>query len=328
MALNEQQKQALANVLVDAEFPGLPNFERGKVRDSYDLGDGRRVMIASDRQSAFDHVLAAVPNKGRVLTRTAEYWFQVSAETCPNHVLSHPDPNVVIARRLDMLPVEMVVRDYLTGTTETSIWPMYESGERLIYGHRLPDRLRKNAKLPETLITPTTKAATGEHDRPLTADQIIAEGLLSEALWQQLSSLALALFAQGRTLAAKRGLIMVDTKYEFGLDEGGRVMLADEIHTPDSSRYWRAKSYHARLAGGEEPDSLDKEFLRLWIRQRCDPYREPIPEIPGDILLEFSAKYIALYETVTGQQFAPADPGEPIRERIEAALRRALPEFF
>ena len=328
MALSEQQKRALANVLTDAEIPQLPNFERGKVRDSYDLGDGRRVMIATDRQSAFDHVLAAVPNKGRVLTQTAQHWFHVSAGICPNHVLSHPDPNVVIARRLDMLPVEMVVRDYLTGTTETSIWPMYERGERQIYGHRLPDGLVKNAKLPETLITPTTKAASSEHDRPLTAEQIIGEGMLSAALWQQVAALALALFAQARQLAAVRGLILVDTKYEFGLDDAGNLTLADEIHTPDSSRYWRAASYHERTAAGQEPDSLDKEFLRLWIRARCDPYCEPIPEIPGDILLEFSAKYIALYETVTGQRFDAGDPSVPIRARIEAALRHALPEYF
>ena len=287
-------------------------------------------MIATDRQSAFDQVLAAVPFKGQTLTQTARFWFDETAELCPNHVLDYPDPNVVVGRRLDMLPVEFVVRDYLTGSTETSIWPMYERGERVVYGHRLPDGLVKNAKLPETLITPTTKGAAGDHDRPVTAGEIVAEGLMSRDLWDEAAARSLAVFARGREVSRpERGLILVDTKFEFGLDETGRLVLADEILTPDSSRYWQAASYPARHARNKEPDSLDKEFLRLWIRERCDPYSEPIPEIPGRNTDSSSARrYVRLFETVTGQSFQYPDPELPVRERLRRALAAAFPEHF
>jgi phosphoribosylaminoimidazole-succinocarboxamide synthase len=323
-----EDERALASVLTDAHFPELPNFQRGKVRDSYDLDDGRRVMIATDRQSAFDKVLAAVPFKGQVLTQTARYWFDESVDICPNHVIGYPHPNVILSKRLDMLPVEMVVRDYLTGSTETSIWPMYERGERLLYGHTFQDGLVKNQKLPETIITPTTKGTRGEHDRPITAAEIVAEGLLTQALWDELAEKSLAVFARGRELAAKQGLILVDTKFEFGLDEAGRVVLADEILTPDSSRYWLAATYPEALAGGAAPNSLDKEFLRLWINARCDPYNDPIPEIPADTLIEFSGKYIALFETVTGKPFEKPDVERPLRDQIRDALAREFPDFF
>ncbi|NQV57750.1 MAG: phosphoribosylaminoimidazolesuccinocarboxamide synthase [Rhodospirillales bacterium] len=291
------------NCLTDAEFPQLPGFQRGKVRDSYDLPDGRRILIATDRQSAFDKVLAAVPFKGQVLNQTAQFWFDETADICANHVISYPDPNVAIVKRLDMLPIEMVVRDYLTGSTETSIWPMYERGERLLYGHQFPDGLRKSEILPDTILTPTTKAEAGGHDAPITKAEILEQGLVTEAQWNELAELSLAVFARGREISAKNGLILVDTKYEFGLDQDGRIVLADEIHTPDSSRFWIADSYPARFEAGENPDSLDKEFLRLWIAGRCDPYKDPIPEIPAETLEEFSGKYISLYETVTGRTF-------------------------
>ncbi len=328
MSISESDRARLANVLTDAEFSELPGFQRGKVRDSYDLADGRRVMIATDRQSAFDPVLAAVPDKGRVLTETARFWFEQTADICPNHVLGHPDPNVIIAKRLDMLPIEMVVRDYITGTTETSIWTMYAAGARTLYGHTLPDGMVKNQKLPDTLITPTTKGAAGAHDIPTTAADIVSGGLLDAQTWQDAAEKSLALFARGREIAAKQGLILVDTKYEFGLDADGRVTIADEIHTPDSSRYWRADSYARRLGDGLEPDSLDKEFLRLWVRSQCDPYNDPIPEIPPQTLIAFSEKYIALYETITGRRFEKLAPVPAVRERILAALRQALPEYF
>ena len=261
-------QRLLDNCLTEATFPELPDHQSGKVRESYDLPDGRRVMIATDRQSAFDFVLAAVPFKGQVLNQTAMFWFEKTKDICPNHVIEAPDPNVVIARRLDMLPVEMVVRDYITGSTETSIWPMYERGERLLYGHPFPEGLMKNQKLPETLITPTTKAAQGEHDAPITAREIVEQGLLGEEQWDELARLSLAVFARGREIAADNGLILVDTKYEFGLDADGRITLADEILTPDSSRYWIADTYAGRMNKGQEPESLDKEFLRLWIAGR------------------------------------------------------------
>jgi phosphoribosylaminoimidazole-succinocarboxamide synthase len=319
--------KSLGHCLTDGHFPWLPNFQRGKVRDSYDLPDRRRVMVATDRQSAFDQVLAAVPFKGQVLTQTARFWFDATADICPSHVLSYPDANVTVGLRLDMLPVEVVVRDYLTGSTSTSIWTQYAGGARVVYGHRLPDGMSKNQRLPATLITPTTKGEAAAHDVPIAADEIVRRGLVAPARWKEIERAAIALFRRGRDLAAARGLILVDTKYEFGVDREGRLRVADEIHTPDSSRYWVAATYPERLAKGQEPDSLDKEFLRLWIAARCDPYREPIPEIPPETLAEFSAKYVRLYEQVTGQAFAPVEPETPVRERIERNLKRAFPEF-
>jgi len=318
----------IENCLEDATFSELPNHEQGKVRDSYSLTDGRRVMISSDRQSAFDQVLAAVPYKGQVLNQVAQFWFEQTADICPNHILEVPDPNVVIAKNLEMLPIEMVVRDYMTGSTETSIWPMYERGERVLYGHVFHEGLSKNQKLPATIITPTTKAAQGEHDAPITADQILTQNLLSEAHWNEVSKKSLALFSRGREIAAQNGLILVDTKYEFGLDENGVVTIADEIHTPDSSRYWIASSYADRLAQVKEPESLDKEFLRLWIAERCDPYKDAIPNIPNETIIEFSEKYIRLYEQVTGQAFIKPGLNISARDRIQRNLVKALPTYF
>ena len=310
----------LDNVLADATIAELSNHYRGKVRDNYDLADGRRVIIATDRLSAFDRILTAIPCKGQVLTQIARFWFDETRDICPNHVIDYPDPNVVVCRRLDILPVEIVVRDYLTGTTGTSIWPMYKSGRREIYGIRFPDGLRENQKLPETIVTPTTKATEGEHDEPVTPDQIICRGLLTREQWDSVSELALALFAYGRAIAAERGLILVDTKYEFGLDRAGRIILADEIHTPDSSRYWIGDTYERRFAAGEAPDTLDKDFLRRWVTARCDPYRDPIPEIPTEVILETARVYIDAYETITGKTFGPPSPDVPILARIRANL--------
>ncbi len=311
----------LDDVLVDAAFPGVPGHTSGKVRDSYDLPEGWRIIVTTDRQSAFDQVLAAVPFKGQVLNETARFWFEATADIVANHAVSFPDPNVTVARRLEMLPVEVVVRDYLTGSTATSVWPLYRDGVRTMYGITLPDGLVRNQKLPQTILTPTTKAPAGGHDAPVTPEEIVCRGLLSAERWAEVTEVALALFARGREVAAGHGLILVDTKYEFGLDEGGRLVLADELHTPDSSRYWRTASYAARMAAGEEPESLDKEFLRLWIAARCDPYREPVPPIPAETLVDFAARYVALYETVTGRTFTPPPDPRPIRERVEAAVR-------
>lgn len=321
-------KAILDACLTDAEFDGLPNFQRGKVRDSYDLPDGRRIMVATDRQSAFDYVLAAVPYKGQVLNQTARFWFEQTEDLCPNHVLDYPDPNVIVGRRLDMLPVEMVVRAYMTGSTSTSIWPMYERGERILYGHAFPDGLVKNQKLPQTIITPTTKGDLGAHDEPTTAAEIVASGAIDQAQWDRLAEASLALFARGQAIAAQNGLILVDTKYEFGVDETGTITLADEVHTPDSSRYWITDSYAGRMAAGEEPESLDKEFLRLWIAERCDPYTEPLPDIPAETLIEFSDKYIRLYEQVTGQSFEKPPLDEPVRDRVRANLAQAFPDYL
>lgn len=312
----------LHDVLVDAEFPEVPGFGRGKVRDYYDLDDGRWVMVTTDRQSAFDQVLAAVPFKGQVLTEAARFWFEATADVVPNHVIEYPDPNVVVARKLKMLPIEVVVRDYLTGSTSTSIWSMYRIGNRRPYGVALPDGMKKNQKLPQTVLTPTTKGGMGEHDAPIEPGDIVKKGLLTAEQWLEVEKTSLALFARGREIAARQGLILVDTKYEFGYDEKGVLTIADEIHTPDSSRYWIDASYEKRLDAGREPDSLDKEFLRLWIAQRCDPYKQPIPEIPDDTLVDFSARYIALYEKISGKDFQIPPSGEPVRERVRRNLKR------
>lgn len=317
---SETIRAHMGDVLTDATIAELPNHYQGKVRDTYRLDDGRIIIIATDRQSAFDRNLDAVPFKGRVLTQTARFWFEATADICANHVIDYPDPNVMVGKALTMLPVEMVVRDYMTGSTNTSIWPMYERGAREMYGITFPDGLVKNQKLPETILTPTTKAGQGEHDAPITPAEIVEQGLLSQDRWDELARLSLAIFARGRELAAERGLILVDTKFEFGLDDDGAVCLADEILTPDSSRYWLNESYAERLAAGENPYGLDKEFLRLWVRDRCDPYKDPIPEIPADTLIEFSRRYIRLYETVTGREFTVKDNEPPILERVRRNL--------
>src|SRR5690606_24021626 len=291
----------LDNVLLDATIPELPNHYRGKVRDNYDLPDGRRIIVATDRLSAFDRILTAIPLKGQGLTELARFWFDATGDICPNHAIEYPDPNVLVGRRVSILPVEVVVRDYLAGTTSTSILSMYRAGRREMYGIRLPEGLKANQKLPQTIITPTAKAADGGHDEPLTPADITGRGLLTPARWEEVSAVALRLFARGREMARERGLILADTKYEFGLDAEGRLILADEIHTPDSSRYWFLESYERRFAAGEPPESFDKDFVRSWVAARCDPYRDPIPEIPREIVLEAARIYVEACETITGR---------------------------
>jgi phosphoribosylaminoimidazole-succinocarboxamide synthase len=312
-------------VLWDASIPELPNHYRGKVRDNYDLPDGRRLIIATDRLSAFDRILTAVPLKGQVLTQLARFWFDKTADIAANHVVEYPDPNVLLCRRLDILPVEIVVRDYLAGTTATSILTMYKAGRREVYGHRLPDGLRDNQKLPQTILTPTTKGYDGAHDTPLSEKEILDQGLLTPSQWREVSERALALFARGSALARAHGLILADTKYEFGLDGEGRILLADEIHTPDSSRYWRLDSYERRFEAGERPESFDKDVVRNWVAQRCDPYRDEIPQIPREVVLAAAEIYIEAFETITGAPFVVAPPDRPVLERIRRNLARFFP---
>ena len=298
----------------------LPGHASGKVREIYHLPDGRIVLVATDRLSAFDRILAAIPYKGQVLTQTARFWFERTADLCPNWPLDYPDPNVVVGQRLDILPVEFVVRGYLAGTTSTSILTQYRNGQREMYGMRFPDGMRANERLPAPIITPTSKAEAGGHDAPLSRADIIERGLITRPQWDAVSAYARALFARGRAMMEERGLILVDTKYEFGTAPDGTVVLADEIHTPDSSRYWRAASYEARFAAGEAPESFDKDFVRAWVAARCDPYRDPIPEIPRDLVLATSRRYIEAFETITGQPFVPG--GTPVLDRIRANLSR------
>ena len=308
-------------VLSDAFIPELPNRYNGKVRENYDLPDGSRIIIATDRLSAFDIILTSIPYKGQVLTQTARYWFEETADICPNHVIGYPDPNVVIGKRLDILPVEIVVRGYLAGTTSTSILTKYRNGERQMYGMTLPDGLRDNAVLPQPIITPTSKAFDGGHDEPLSGDEILAQGLLTADQWETVSRYALALFARGQARAAANGLILVDTKYEFGTDADGTIILADEIHTPDSSRYWIAESYQASFEAGQRPKSFDKDFVRAWVTERCDPYKDPVPDIPAELVEQTSKVYIEAFETITGKSFVPDLSGATVLDRIRENLR-------
>lgn len=311
-------------VLSDAFIPELPNRYSGKVRENYDLPDGRRIIIATDRLSAFDLILTSIPFKGEVLTQTARYWFEETADICPNHVLAYPDPNVVIGTTLEILPVEIVVRGYLAGTTSTSILSKYKNGERDMYGIRLPDGLKDNEKLPQAIITPTSKAFDGGHDEPLSGAEILSQGLLTAEQWDIVSKYALALFARGQARAEERGLILVDTKYEFGTDKDGRIILADEIHTPDSSRYWIAASYDEAFQAGKRPPSFDKDFIRSWVTQRCDPYKDKVPEIPAELVEQASKIYIQAYEAITGKTFTPDLSGATVLERIRGNLK----EYF
>ena len=312
-------------VLDHARIPELPNPYFGKVRDCYDLPatatePARRILISSDRISAFDRILAAIPYKGQVLTQLARWWFDRTADLCPNHVLAYPDPNVVIGKHVTILPVEVVVRGYLAGTTSTSVLTQYKAGVRTMYGHTLPDGLRDNQVLPAAIITPTSKAFDGGHDEPLTAAEIVSQGLLTAAQWDEVSAKALALFARGQNMAAERGLILVDTKYEFGLDAEGQILIADEIHTPDSSRYWIASGYQAAFEAGTRPPSFDKDVIRSWVGARCDPYKDPIPEIPAEMIEKTSRVYIDAYEQITGEPFVPDLTGETPLARVRANL--------
>ncbi|WP_313061555.1 phosphoribosylaminoimidazolesuccinocarboxamide synthase [Agrobacterium cavarae] len=308
-------------ILKEAVIPELPNYYRGKVRENYDLPDGNRIIISTDRLSAFDRILTCIPYKGQVLTETAHYWFEETKDICPNHVVSYPDPNVVIGKRLDILPVEIVVRGYLAGTTGTSILTLYKKGERSMYGVTFPEGMKDNQELPEPIITPTSKEFDGGHDEPLTPAEIVEKKLLTEEQWLTLSTYALALFKRGQEVAAKRGLILVDTKYEFGTDENGTIILADEIHTPDSSRYWMADSYQHAFDTGARPVSFDKDFVRAWVAERCDPYKDEIPQIPEELVLQTSRVYMEAYERITGQTFKPnneeAAPLDRVRRNLE-----------
>jgi phosphoribosylaminoimidazole-succinocarboxamide synthase len=315
----------MMRVLDHARIPELPNPYFGKVRDCYDLPatatePARRILISSDRISAFDRILAAIPYKGQVLTQLARWWFDRTADICPNHVLAYPDPNVVIGKHVTILPVEVVVRGYLAGTTSTSVLTQYKAGVRSMYGHTLPEGLRDNQVLPSAIITPTSKAFDGGHDEPLTADEIVSQGLLTAAQWAEVSAKALALFARGQKMAAERGLILVDTKYEFGLDAEGQILIADEIHTPDSSRYWIASGYQAAFEAGTRPPSFDKDVIRSWVGARCDPYKDPIPEIPAEMIEKTSRVYIDAYEQITGETFVPDLSGETPLARVRANL--------
>jgi phosphoribosylaminoimidazole-succinocarboxamide synthase len=315
----EKIKEHIDDVLIETNFPELGEKKVGKVRDVY-VADDHITLISTDRHSSFDRNIAFVPFKGEVLNQISLFWFEKTKDIIQNHVLNSPDSNVVIVKKCIPLPVEVVPRAYMTGSTGTSLATHYKAGKRDFGDFVLPDGMKKNQKLPEIVITPTTKS--DEHDRPLTSKEIIGEGLMSEELWKQVTETTLRLFKRGQEIAATHGIILADTKYEFGLDENGKLMLIDEIHTPDSSKFWLAESYQERFEQGLEPECFDKEPLRLWLKDHCDPYKDVvIPKIPIELVAELSRRYIEIYETITGKKFEH-DFSQSIINRIENNLKK------
>ncbi|ACT56966.1 phosphoribosylaminoimidazolesuccinocarboxamide synthase [Candidatus Liberibacter asiaticus] len=311
-------------ILSKAYIPELPNYYSGKVRENYFLSDGTRITIATDRLSAFDQNIACIPYKGEVLNQITQYWFHHTSDICSNHTLDYPDPNVLVGQQLQMFPIELIVRGYLAGNTKTSLLTFYKNGKRKIYEYLLPDNMSDNQKLPYPVITPTTKSSESASgcDQPISPNEIIHRGILTRNQWETISSYALSLFERGCKLALENGLILVDSKYEFGIDKKQNIILADEIHTPDSSRYWEVETYEKSFREGITPIGLDKDFIRNWILTRCNPYRDNIPDIPENIILRTSQTYIAAYEKITGLKFIADNSELPPLERIRNNLRK------
>lgn len=299
MLSHDELIATIPDVLRSTDLQGFGPRIEGKVRDIYLYGD-RRILITTDRVSAFDRVLGAIPYKGQVLNQLSLWWFERTSDIVPNHVIESPDVNVTVAREAKAIPVEVIVRGYITGVTSTAMWTLYEAGDRAPYGIPLPDGLKKNDPLSNAVITPTTKAGDGGHDQRLTRDEIIEIGLVREVIWRQIESIALALYARGHQLADSAGLVLVDTKYEFGLI-GDEIVLIDEIHTPDSSRYWLKHSCQP----GSEPEHVDKEYLRKWYAKQGYRGEGQPPEMPPDFIADIAARYISVYERLTGAEFVP-----------------------
>ena len=311
MIPKESIMAAIPSALLRTDLPELGERIEGKVRDIY-LQEAQRVLITTDRVSAFDQVLGAIPFKGQVLNQLSAWWFRQVSDVVANHVMSVPDPNVTIGVEAEALPVEVIVRGFITGVTSTSLWTLYDQGVDRPYGLDLPSGLSKNDPLPEPVITPTTKATGGAHDERLTSAEVVEQGLVEATLWDQVCEAALGVFKRGERVAAEAGLILVDTKYEFGLIDG-ELALIDEVHTPDSSRYWIADSY-----GLGEPQNYDKEFLRLWFVEQGYRGDGPAPTMPDEFVAEVAGRYIDAYERLTGEAFEPGE--QPAAERIRRAL--------
>jgi phosphoribosylaminoimidazole-succinocarboxamide synthase len=311
--VDEATLRAALHTTIDAtHLDALGRKYEGKVRDNYTTADGRRIIVVTDRISAFDRVLGTLPLKGQVLNRLASFWFEQTKSVAPNHMISMPDPSVLEAHECSPLPVEMVMRSYVTGVTSTSIWTHYARGVRTFCGHQLPDGLRKNERLPAPILTPSTKAPKGGHDVSASREEILAMGHIDARDFDEAADMAKALFAHGQRWCAERGLILVDTKYEFGKDKTGRIVVIDEIHTPDSSRFWFASSYAERFDRGEDPESFDKEYVRRYLAGLGFKGDGPIPAIPDDVRVEASRRYIEAFEKITGVPFVP-DVEDPHR---------------
>ena len=306
-------------ILKDTNLKGFGKRHQGKVRDFY-LFDGKRILVTTDRISAFDVILGFIPHKGQVLNLLSEFWFEKMADIVPNHVIGVPHPNVTVAKNVKLIPIEMVVRGYITGVTNTSIWGSYQSGERVIYGIKFPNDLKKNQKLAKPVITPTTKAESG-HDLRLTEGEILKRKIVDPKIWNQMKKVAVEIFERGQKIASKAGIILVDTKYEFGLDEKGHLLIIDEIHTPDSSRFWIKKTYAQRFKKGLEPENFDKEFLRLWYAKRGFKGDGKPPKMTGELRDKVSQRYISIYQKITGKRFKPANSSDSeLEKRINSFL--------
>jgi len=313
---------AIPNVLKTVSISGLENKFQGKVRDVY-VVDEKRISITTDRQSAFDKNLGYIPFKGAVLNMLAAFWFDKTKDIVQNHLISVPHPNVLISKNCKNLGIEMIVRGYISGSTNTSIWGSYQQGERIIYGIKFPEGLKKNQKLKTPVITPTTHPLEKDkHDERLTREEILKKKLVTPKIYKQMEDAALSLFEYGTKVAKKAGLILVDTKYEFGLDSKGKLMLIDEVHTPDSSRYWIAKTYQERFKKGLEPENFDKEFLRLWYTKKVDPYNDKLPKMSEELIVALSKRYIAVYERLSGKKFKGLN--YPVEKEIKEAIKDYL----
>lgn len=311
-------KDHIDYVLTETNFSQLGEKKVGKVRDIYRQGN-RLFLISTDRHSSFDRIIAHVPFKGEILTQTSLFWFENTKDIIGNHVIESPDPHVVIAKVAKTLPVEVVVRGYLTGVTSTSIWTNYQNGKRDFGDFVLPDGMVKNQKLEHPVITPTTKSDL--HDENVTLKEVVERGLVEEETWNTVTTAALNLFKRGQDIAKEKGLILVDTKYEFGIDENGEVILIDEIHTPDSSRWWMLNTYEERIKNGLEPEYFDKEFLRLWFKENSDPYNDAVlPKAPDELVAELAMRYISIFEKLTGKEM-DVDAETPILDKIESNLK-------
>lgn len=319
MLSEESIKSLLQQACRETNLP-LENKATGKVRDWYSIGEGKRLLVTTDRLSAFDRILSAVPFKGQVLNQLSAWWFEQAKDILPNHLISIPDPNAAIVQEVQPIPVEVIVRGYITGMTSTALWYRYALGERTIYGYSFGEGLRKNEKLPVPIITPTTKGGITGHDERLTCSEVVETGLIDKKRWECIEQVAMALFERGQQVAIRCGLILVDTKYEFGLTRDGNVVLIDEVHTPDSSRYWRAESYPERFEKEQEPENFDKEFIRLAYIAKGYRGDGEIPSMSDDLWIAASKRYITLYEMLTTQIFIPGE--YPVEARLYANLRK------
>lgn len=318
MLSKEEIAAVIPSVFLSSKL-NLPGRNQGKVRDWYSLPDHKRLIVTTDRLSAFDRNLACIPYKGQVLNQLANWWFDRMSDIIPNANLSMPDPNAVVMTEVEPIMVEVIVRGYITGVTSTALWYRYELGEREIYGYTFPEGLKKNERLPEPIITPTTKGGESGHDERLTCAEVVDKGYLDRAAWDQISAAALAIFKRGQEIAEQAGMILVDTKYEFGRLPDRRILLIDEVHTPDSSRFWKADTYADRFIFGQEPDNYDKEFIRRYFADLGYRGDGPAPTVPADLWIQASQRYIDIYERLTGQTFIPGS--YPVEERLEANLR-------